>query len=134
MNIDLKRSFQIGIGALLILRLTWFFAPWAFAYPDGTQAALAWLGVNSAINIDMIVALSSIFLLLHLISYIGIILFYRWARFSLLMICILGGMAIPLYGISVQSGYEGMLGYFLVLGDGFILALSYFSGVRTRFR
>ncbi|MBB6066170.1 hypothetical protein [Pseudoxanthomonas broegbernensis] len=80
-----------------------------------------------------IIALSNMLTVVYVCAYLGMILYKKWARALLTTTALLGGLSIPLYGMSVQSGYEAMLGYFATLGDGMVIALSFFSELRLKF-
>ena len=63
----------------------------------------------------------------------GLLFFNVWARRVYVVIVFLGGLLIPMYGMSVQSGYENALNYFMTLGDGFIICLSFFTSINQQF-
>lgn len=126
-------AYRLVLILLLVLLLTSFFLPWGFAYGNGSIAALGWLGVNSMIGEKAIIVSSNIIMVVYACAYLGMIFYKKWARTLLTTTAFLGGFAIPLYGMSVQSGYEAMLGYFATLGDGFIIAVSFFSELRYKF-
>jgi len=125
--------YRVLLTFLLALLLISFFFPWGFAYRNGSIAALGWLGVNAMISDDSIIFSSNFLTVAYACIYLGMIFYRRWARTALVAISLLGGIAIPLFGISVQSGYEAMIGYFMTLGDGFIMAISFFSDPREKF-
>ncbi len=118
---------------LLLLQVLWFFTPWGSFYINDSNAALYWLGMNSLIDTHSIIIISNIVTVLYLVAYLGLIFFKKWARTTFIVVSIAGGISISLYGISVQSNYEAMLSYFMSLGDGFIIAISYFTNIDTRF-
>lgn len=125
------RSIVLG---LLVLQASWFFIPWGFAYENGAEAALSWLGANSLISHQVTIIISNIVTAIYIVTYFGLIFFQNWARNSLLLISIIGGVSISLYGLSIQSGYEAMLSYFMTLGDGVIIAISYFTSINLKFQ
>ncbi len=104
-----------------------------FAYGNGSIAALGWLGANSLIEKKTIIALSNGLTVVYACAYIGMIFYKKWDRALLATTALFGGLVVPLYGVSVQSGYEAMLGYFATLDDGMIIALSFFSELRLKF-
>lgn len=69
----------------------------------------------------------------YLVAYLGMFFFVDWARKLFAFLLIAGSALIPIQGLSVQSGLEGMLGYLLTLGDGVVLGLSFFSTVDAKF-
>jgi hypothetical protein len=68
-----------------------------------------------------------VYAVLYVASRIGLIFFKKWARVSFLFIVLLGVTSSPFLGVSVQASFESLLGYVVVLSDGAILALIYFS-------
>lgn len=125
--------YRISLIFLLSVLLISYFLPWGFAYDNNSIAALRWLGANALVSEKEIIASSKFITMAYAAAYIGMIFYKRWARMLLLAISLLGGVAISLFGMSVQSGYESMLGYFATLGDGFIIALSFFSELKSKF-
>jgi len=125
--------YRAALIFLLASLLISFFLPWEFAYSNGSIAALVWLGKNAMIGDKAIIFCSNFFTIAYVAAYLGMIFYKRWARMTLVAISFLGGLAIPLYGMSVQSGYEALIGYFATLGDGFIIALAFFSGLNSKF-
>ncbi len=97
------------------------------------MAALLFYGADSLLDESFLNAISYGLLALYVLTYAGLYFFLRWARGIFLALALLGGLWIPVYGVAVQSGYEAMLGYFLTLGDGFLLGLAFFSKVSQRF-
>lgn len=78
--------------------------------------------------------LSVLFSAMYAVIYLGLLFFRAWARIALSVLTVSVGLSLPLFGLSVQSGYEGMIGYFMVLGDGFVVALSFFSALSLKFK
>ncbi|MCW8194178.1 hypothetical protein F6455_05220 [Proteobacteria bacterium 005FR1] len=129
----MEKFYRTVLVGLILLQLAWFYIPWGFAYSHGAHAALVWVGANSILDGQTIVLISSVLTFTYVTIYLGLIFFQRWARLLLLFITLGGGLAIPLYGISVESGYEALLGYFLTLGEGLVIGLSFFSSVSRKF-
>lgn len=124
------RSLVVG---LLIVQIVWFLFPWGVTYQNGTIAALAWFGVGSLVEPRVAIAYSTVLFFAYIGVYLGMFFYLRIARAAFVAVAVLGGLVIPVFGISVQSGYEGALGYFATLGDGLLIGLSYFSESRLRF-
>ncbi len=128
-----EKKYKILILGLLFLQLLWFFVPWGFAYGDGSQVALYLLGANAHFNENFIIFISNLITFLYILTYIGLLFFQNWARYMMVGICFIGGLGIPFYGLSVESAYESAIGYFLTIGDGFIIAISFFSNIANKF-
>lgn len=118
---------------LLVLQLVWFFFPWGLGYDSESVSAMYWIGHDSIVSARVATILSYVFGFVYVAACVGLIYFIRLARFAYLVALVLGGAVVLLCGISVQSAYEASLGYFLTLGDGFVLALSYFTSINRNF-
>lgn len=125
--------YRILLISLLVILLFSFFFPWGFVYGVESVAAIGWLGVNALMSESAIVYFSNLITIGYATAYLGMIFYKRWARVFMVAISLLGGLAISLFGMSVQSSYESMLGYFATLGDGFIIAISFFSELKSKF-
>ncbi len=131
---NFEKFYKSLILFLILLQLLWFFIPWDFAYPDNSVNALMWLGTNSIIESHtFIIFYSNTLITLYLIAYIGLLFYNRTAKLLYFILVIGNGLASPLFGISVQSGYESLIGYFLVIGDGMILCMILFTSISQKF-
>lgn len=131
----LDKFYRYIIILLIILQVTWFFVPWGFAYHDGAMESLVWLGANSLIGSrDFIILYSNAITILYIVSYIGLFFFSAIFRAVFMSLVIGGGLAVPLFGLRVESGYESMLSYFMSIGDGVVLSMIYFSDIKKLFR
>lgn len=130
----MEKIYRVIIVLQVLIQLAWFYIPWGFAYSNGADSALLWLGKNAYISDQIIIIISNSVTALYLGAYLGLFFFQGWARHLLLLISLFGGLSIVLYGLSIQSSYESMLGYFMTLGDGFIIALAYFSSLSSKFK
>lgn len=134
MNNNIEICYRWIIAGVFILQGAWFIASWDFAYHGGAEAALIWVGANALISEQAIIFISLVLTVLYFLAYIGLFFYQSWARLLLVLISLLGGFGIVLYGLSVMSGYEAVIGYFLTLGEGMIIAMAYFSSLSQRFR
>lgn len=130
----MEKYFRPLLVLQVTLQMAWFFIPWNFAYGERAGMALSWVGSNSILSETVIIYISNILTALYLIIYIGLFFYQNWARVLLLVISLLGGLCISLYGISVLSSYEGMLGYFITLIDGFLIATAYLTSISSKFK
>lgn len=126
-------AYRTIVVFLVLLQLVWFFTPWGFAYQNGADSALYWLGFNGVLSSKFVIKLSVGMTLLYLFAYAGVFFFQNWARSLLLGLSCVGGLLIPFYGISVQSGLEAMLGFFVSVSEGAVLGIVYFSEIRKKF-
>lgn len=131
---SVRSIYKCVILSLILLQLVWFFLPWDFAYRNGANGALFWLGANAFIESpEVISAYSNVVTIIYLITYLGLFFCIAVFRPLFLVLVVIGGLTIPLFGLSVASGYESMLGYFMTLGDGLILCMIYFTEVSRSF-
>lgn len=131
MKLDI--AYRACVVALLLGQLLWFLFPWESLYGEQSVAALLFYGADSMLGERALNVISYSIFALYLMAYAGMYFFMRWARRFLLALLLLGGLWIPVNGVAIQSGYEAMLGYFLTLGDGCLVGISFFSGVSQRF-
>ena len=125
--------FRSIILLLLVVLLSSFFFSWDWTYGDTNSIAKTWLGAGSILNGALATGLGIALFVAYSLAYTGMFFYARWARALLIGVSIVGGVSISLYGISVESGVEAMLGFFATLGDGFVIGLSYFSRHSARF-
>lgn len=125
--------YRLFIFSLIFLLLFSFFFPWGFFYRGGSISALYWLGEDSLVSDRSIIFVSNLLAISYFLIYLGMIFYRNWARIALVAVSLVGGIAIPLYGISVQSGFEAMIGYFITLGDGAVISISFFSSLGSKF-
>lgn len=128
----MKKLFRWIVVGQLALLITWYFTPWGFAY-SGYETVLLLNGADSRFDISTLLTLSSISTACYFITYVGLLFFRAWARLALPVMSLIGFLLTPFYGLSVQSGYESMIGYLLTLGDGFLLCSVYFTNMRESF-
>lgn len=122
------------IGFILLLEILWIFFPFGLHHRGITEGAFEWIGAGSILPYRISAIVSDLFTVLFFVSYIGLWYLKSWARLLFLILCLVGAVFLPLYGLSVLSGYESMIGYLITLGDGFVLCLSYMSPLRKFFR
>lgn len=60
-----------------------------------------------------------------LLSTVGLVLFRPWGRWLLLSVVAISLASVPFAGISVGASLDNLIGYFLSLTDGAILALAF---------
>lgn len=130
---NLLHLYKFVIAFLILLELLWLFLPFSWAYKGGLEDALEWIGSGSILPYRVSMIASDLFTLLLFVAYIGMLYLKHWARRLFLTLCLVGAFLFPLYGLSVLSGYESMIGYLITLGDGFVLCLSYTSPLRKYF-
>ena len=81
--------------------------------------------------VGLIVALG--FALFTLVTQIGMLFFWRFARPGFLVVTVVWIALTPFFGLSVTLPLEGMLYYLATLCDGAALAMAYFSPLSERF-
>lgn len=73
------------------------------------------------------------FVVLTLLTQIGMMLFWRFARPGFLITTALSLVLSPFLGLSVTLPLEGAMYYLATLCDGAVLAMAYFSPLSERF-
>ena len=125
--------FRPLVTFLLCGQIFLYLFSWESAYSDDAVGALLFHGADAALPQSALVAAGDILFALYVLAYIGTLVFARWSRCLLAALTLLGGLWIPFNGVAISSGIEAMIGYYLTVGDGVIVALSFFSAVRKRF-
>jgi hypothetical protein len=129
----MEKLYKFLIVALLLLQLLWFFLPWGFVYDEVSVRSLEWLGYGALIGREAIVNISNISLVLYIFVSVGLFFYNSWARRMYIVLIVIGGITTPLFGLYVSSGYESAIGYFITLGDGFLLAVCYLTSIASKF-
>jgi hypothetical protein len=128
------RAFQILVVASALLYLAWMLLPHSpQAYSHDVQQILAWSSYGSAqwytdprFYISIGVG--------KIVSSIGLFLFLSWGRWLLLAVVVISMAAVPFAGVSVSMPFDSIIGGFLSLSDGAILALAFFSPLAEAMR
>lgn len=104
---------------------------WHLMYDQETLNALSWNGHGGEINLygPIPYIISGI----TLISLVGLHQLKKWGRKLLLITVIASGLITPMFGLGVQGGFDSLAAYFLTIGTGAILSMSYFSSVAESF-
>lgn len=123
----MKKLFRSLVAILIAGNLAWYFFPWGFAYPVGTEAALGWLGMGSPLSDQTLITMSALLFWAAIIAYVGLFLLFRWAPMFFIAVVMLGFMIKPFYGLSVHSAPESTLSAALTLLDGIAIGLAYGS-------
>lgn len=129
----MERLFRILLIFQLLLLTVFFFVPWGFAYGADAEMALTWQGFNALVDEKAIYFSNQLASILYVVSYVGLFFFKNWARMLLLFVSVVGGVCISLYGVSIQSGFESMISYFMTLIDGALIVMSFLTSVHIRF-
>lgn len=126
------RIYQISVITACALFVAYWFSPWLYGYLDAeSQGILSWGGYKSAI--DLPEWLWDCYLLLIIVSYIGMFLLRKAFRTLFLIITIASFPLAMVNGMSVITGMEVVLIDLSTFLDGFIIALAYFSNLKEKF-
>ena len=130
----MKKLFIYLVTATLILYVLWFAMPffWHVLYDNEIVNLLSWGGYRGYLNVSG--PIPYITGIVYVIALIGLLLFKKWAR--LLFVISLGFSVVttPLWGMSVETGYEALIGYLMTLCDGVILAVCYLTSLNDDFK
>jgi urea transporter len=129
-----------GYRTLVVSSYVFAFLPILFdaLWPNAVPAALTSAYEASLPELStatMVVMGACILILLPaaLICGVGLMCFRRWARPLAVITTILGVLAYPVLGATVQSGWSGMFDYLSAFTWGAAVALSYRSQIAERF-
>jgi hypothetical protein len=74
-----------------------------------------------------------IMFIIGLVSFIGVLLFRKWARILSVIITIVGILFMPFFNEQISSGLSAAFSIFSSIASGIILALMYTSPVKEYF-
>ena len=128
----IETTFKISIIASCALLLVYWFAPWFYGYLDSeTQQILSWGGYKSALSVQN--WFWNIFLFFSIISYVGIFLLRKVFR-TLFLVIVISSLALSsVSGMSVITGFEVLIIDASTMLNGFIIAIAYFSELKSKF-
>ncbi len=117
--------------------IIWFFQPYysSSLYTDELRNLLqadGYAGVDILLRYG--VETGYVFLVLYLVSAIGMLLYIKAARTLFTVLCLLSLITPLFYGMSVQSNIDEVLSNISYMGDSIILYMSYFSTVANKFK
>ncbi|WP_339412812.1 hypothetical protein [Pseudomonas sp. EA_35y_Pfl2_R5] len=129
----MKGFFKKIVAAVFLLYLAYILMPyiWHLMYDQETLDALSWNGYGGQLNIYgpfpyFIAGIT-------LVSLVGIHQLRKWGRKLFLISVIASGVLTPFFGLGVIGGFDLFIGYFLTVGTGVIISMSYFSSVAENF-
>jgi len=114
--------------ASLALNVVWYFMPhlWAYIYDYETIGVLLrWSGYGAKAKLTgpalyLVIAI-------YVASLVGIYLFRSWGRTLFLGVQLFAIATAPLFGLSVEGGYDIMVGGLATLANGSILTMAYLT-------
>ena len=104
----------------------------AYLYDQNTNDALTWNGYGALVPMHDLVPYA--FLIAFGVVSIGLIFFKSWARTGFLFLTAIGFLLSPVIGLSVQTGVDSLLSYFINLSDGAILVMAYLTSINNEFQ
>ena len=128
----LFRNLVVAVMAIYIAFLIIPFY-WEQLYDQDTLTALSWNNWGSYVPIPIIDAIAWFFPVAYAIISVGLFFFKNWARKLFLIFTLSVGFLYPLCGLAVITGWESVISYYMILGDGIILTMAYFTSVRNEF-
>jgi len=100
-------------------------------YSSDEMELLAWNGLGATLG--SVVAFPYVLGVAYTIITMGLFFYKAWARTGFMLIVIINGFSAVFAGISVSGGWDSMLGYFLAIIDGFLLAMVYLTPLVAEF-
>ncbi len=129
---NLLKTYQASLIISCLLFVSFWFAPWLYGYLDAeSQQILSYGGIKASIYLPD--WFFNIYLILTIISYIGMYLFRK--AFRLLFVLILA-VSIPLetlFGMVVMTGIEATMLDISNILSGIVIALAYFTELKSKF-
>ena len=123
------RAFQTLVITSALLYLAWMLLPYApRTFPHEVQDILAWSGYGG----EPWVKDPRFYLAIgagKLIASLGLVLFLSWGRWLLLAVVAISLASVPFAGVVIGVPLDNLVGYFLSLTDGAILALAFSSPI-----
>ncbi len=130
--LSINNIFRITIVVGAITYVAYWLLPYSYGYLDSETGILLSYGGYGAIysgNEILDVAI----LVMSVVSSLGMFFYWKVARYIFLLL-IATVVAVPLYGLSIQTAGGAMLLDVVHITDGMALALAYFSPVKDRFK
>lgn len=132
----MEKLFRLLIILSSAAYIIWFFQPY---YPTGlyTEEIRDLLGADGYSGMDLLlkysVEIGWAWLILYLISAIGIFLYIKAARILFTILFFLALLLPLLYGVSVQSHIDVVLINIMSSSDAVILYMCYLSSITSKF-
>ena len=129
---NLLKTYQASLIISCLLYVSFWFAPWLYGYLDAeSQQILSFGGSKSSINLPD--WFWNIYLTLTIISYIGMYLFRKAFRILFVSILVVSIPFETLFGMVVITGIEAAVIDISNILSGFIIALAYFTKLKSKF-
>ena len=128
----LLKIYQLSVITSCVLFVAYWYAPWLYGYLDSeSQGILAWGGHKSSYELPE--WFSNAYLVIMIISYIGMLLLRKAFRTLFLILTIISFPIALISGMSVITGIEVVIIDISTLLSGFIIAIAYYSKLNEQF-
>jgi hypothetical protein len=127
-----KTLFRIAVVVGAITYVAYWFLPYTYGYLDGFTGSLLSYAGHDAIFVGPELLHYAMFAS-WLVSAVGLLLFRKFARTLFLILVVFTTALSPLLGITVETAGGATLLSIANMADGLVLALAYFSPVKTEF-
>jgi len=129
---NLLKTYQASLIISCLLFVSFWFAPWLYGYLDAeSQQILSYGGIKASIYLPNWVF--NIYLILTIISYIGMYLFRKAFRLLFVSILVLSIPLETLFGMVVMTGIEAAMLDISNILSGIVIALAYFTELKSKF-
>ena len=129
----MKSFFKKLVLSIVALYLVYMLIPfgWHLIYSEETLNALSWNGHGGLISLYG--PTPYFFAAFFFFSLFGLYKFKKWGRSCFMAYSILSGILLPIWGLAIIGGADGVVSYFVTLISGFVLSLAYFSSLNEEF-
>lgn len=136
--IDAERGALLAFRLLVLLSILfygwWYVSPYLpFDHSEEVRQLLEMNGFGASPAVQHPVFYLGV-PLVKLIGSLGLLWLLRWGRFLFLGAALISIAAVPVSGVSVAVGLDGVIGALTGLTDGAVIAMSFLPPIANRFR
>jgi hypothetical protein len=129
---QLTKIFRIALVVGAVAYAAYWFLPYSYGYLDSaTGSLLSYSGYGAIYSGNEFIDVA--IFVVWLISAFGMFFYRKVARSIFLFLVVANTVAVPLYGLSVETAGGAMMLDVAHIADGMVLALAYFSPVKDEF-
>ncbi len=129
---NLLKTYQASLIISCLLYVSFWFSPWLYGYLDAeSQQILSYGGIKASIYLPD--WFFNIYLALTIISYIGMYLFRKAFRLLFVLVLVVSIPLGTLFGMVVMTGIEAAMLDISNILSGIVIALAYFTELKSKF-
>ena len=127
---------KIFIGTVLINLLAyiaWFFMPFVsgYLYDYDTLDLLSFGGFGAKVDLDG--PIPYVVGLIYVVTTFGLLLFKPWARIAFSILAVFTIISPSIWGVSIQGSYDVMIDSLVLITDGAIVSMAFFTSISNDF-